>query len=143
VVDPTVPEDSRGKRLPFPEAWVVLVAVPTVVSGLTVARVFSGDEEIPAQWWTGVAAAVALVLGLVGGFVFARVKDLAAIGSSGLVGFYVFALWLGSGARSPSDHDTGNLGSSWPFCLSLPSSRWSRVRGLGPSYVAGYEPRRP
>jgi len=110
VVDPTVPEDSRCKRLPFPEAWVVLVAVPTVVSGLTVARVFSGDEEIPAQWWTGVAAAVALVLGLVGGFVFARVKDLAAIGSSGLVGFYVFALWLGSGARSPSDHDTGNLG---------------------------------
>lgn len=110
MVDPTVPEDSRGKRLPFPEAWVVLVAVPTVVSGLTVARVFSGDEEIPAQWWTGVAAAVALVLGLVGGFVFARVKDLAAIGSSGLVGFYVFALWLGSGARSPSDHDTGNLG---------------------------------
>jgi hypothetical protein len=111
VVDPKVSQEpSHHRRFSFPEAWLVLVALPAVPYGFTLGRVYSGDEEIPAFWWTAVLAAGALVLGLLGGVVFARVVDLAAIGSSGLVGFFGIALWLGLGADSPSDHDTAGLG---------------------------------
>jgi hypothetical protein len=104
------PEAKPPHRLGFPEAWIVLVAVPAAGYGLALGRVYPGRDTVPVVWYTGVPAAACLVLGVIGGRLFGRVRDVAVSGAAGLVGFFLIGLWLGKGAPSLTESDQGGLG---------------------------------
>lgn len=68
------------------------------------------DGELPGVLVWVVLPAAGLVLGLIGGLVFARVKDLAALGAATFAGVFVVVVAFVGGGGSISEHDQGQLG---------------------------------
>jgi hypothetical protein len=96
-------------RLAYPEVWLLIVALPAVAYGITVGRIYREGDSLPTLLWAGASAVAGAVLGLLGGFIFARVRGLAALGAVEWAACFVLALELSSYGGHIRD-DSGGLG---------------------------------
>src|SRR5262249_7817361 len=106
----TRPPDPLG-RLAYPEVWLLIVALPAVAYGITVGRIYPNGGSLPTLLWAGASAAAGAVSGLLGGFIFMRVRGLAALGAAEWAVCFVLAWELSSyGGLGHIDDDSGGLG---------------------------------
>lgn len=97
----------------FPEAWLLPVGFCALAYGIALGYMAHGldpdDELSGALVWAALPAAC-FVLGVIGGLVFARVKDLAALGAGIFAVVFVVVVAFVGGGGSISEHDQGQLG---------------------------------
>ena len=90
----------------YPVAWLLPVEFCALAYGIALGFM----APVPSVLVWVVVPAAGFVLGLIGGLVFARVKDLAALGAAMFAGVFVVVVAFVSGGGSISEHDQGQLG---------------------------------
>ena len=97
-------------KLAYPEVWLLIVALPAIAYGITVGRIYPNGASLPTLLWAGASAVAGAVLGLLGGFIFTRVRGLATLGAAEWAACFVLALGLSSYSGHIPANDSGGLG---------------------------------
>jgi hypothetical protein len=105
-----LPAEQGRERLGYPEAWLLIVATPALGYGIAVGRLYPNGAPLPTIVWAGASAAAGLALGALGGFVFARTAELAALGSAMWAACFALASELSSQSGRIPQHDQSGLG---------------------------------